>query len=533
LLSSADDANSKATAVSLISSVLNSVDCSDAKDLQCAGLNRKPCSKIPQTCGACMEKYFGEDGDSNSQCFEKVSQVFTLPKTCLGDCSGHGQCKYYSFLSPNAFIKTCVISDDSCYSECECNTAGNTTYSGSSCSLSDDDLVKKKIFRESLLFAMTSVVEDQDFTPDGAKSQIATLSSLSQNSDELSPSAADTVTQISSLILAEASAAKLTSDKVSGLLSPINSGISAKNNDAKKKAGRRLTSSSPPPLDISSQLNFLNDYSIFMLNDMVSGQEDSLIQHNFRMSFLKSTDSSVVGKTPISSMEISVKQQSISLDNYILTNNKILSLGLISVLPTLLVPSSGRPRSSSNPLIVVLGDTSVCQDTECTATFQLSNNADVSYQVFENTTETETETETYTCSKGNKRDNTHSCANFCGPSFVCTKTNKTCSADTECLDTDQIVSCDGSRNYMMTATCPVVKTKPLCTINDGQMNCEVTTFDEATTTCRCKWTKDTFQSTPRRLSTASSLSSSKAIHHYYDPFRRNLWLLSSRKNFLP
>ena len=44
----------------------SSTDCSQATDAFCAGLNRQPCSILPNTCGACDECYLPADTDSGS-----------------------------------------------------------------------------------------------------------------------------------------------------------------------------------------------------------------------------------------------------------------------------------------------------------------------------------------------------------------------------------------------------------------------------------------------------------------------------------
>jgi len=46
---------------------LNSVDCSTAPD--CAALGRNLCTYTANTCGSCINGFYGVSGDSNTRCF--------------------------------------------------------------------------------------------------------------------------------------------------------------------------------------------------------------------------------------------------------------------------------------------------------------------------------------------------------------------------------------------------------------------------------------------------------------------------------
>ena len=46
--------------------------------------HRNPCSSTPQTCGQCLDKFTGIDGDSNSECVI-VKQTVSVIKGCDSD----------------------------------------------------------------------------------------------------------------------------------------------------------------------------------------------------------------------------------------------------------------------------------------------------------------------------------------------------------------------------------------------------------------------------------------------------------------
>lgn len=135
--------------VSIFSTVLNRVDCTRSPN--CSSLNRFPCSRTMNTCGACMKSYSGSFGDSNLPCYLPSRRKLTatldcnstkecspwqecvnyrctdLNKTCSNNCSYHGTCVF--FAANSVQVSHCSLNNDSCYPFCMCSL----NFSGVSC----------------------------------------------------------------------------------------------------------------------------------------------------------------------------------------------------------------------------------------------------------------------------------------------------------------------------------------------------------------------------------------------------------------
>ena len=182
---SSSDINAVIRTISNTATIINSVNCTAAPN--CPSLNRLPCSDTPATCGACLDGYYGVGGSSNLPCKRgsrrlqvpeavipqctvssdcafgfcvKFTCVTTL-KTCLYDCSGHGNCTTYDVASGASTGGLCLSSDANCRVFCSCHGA----YSGRSCSVLRSDALVPSSIRGSLCSALSSASSLQDPSP--------------------------------------------------------------------------------------------------------------------------------------------------------------------------------------------------------------------------------------------------------------------------------------------------------------------------------------------------------------------------------
>ena len=84
-------------------------------------------------------------------------------------------------------MTSCRVGESSCQAKCIC-------HSGSSCSLSSAELGKQQA-RVQLAVSLQSVMSSEDVTSDNVVGWVSSLSALTQQPDEISPSlATDTLT---------------------------------------------------------------------------------------------------------------------------------------------------------------------------------------------------------------------------------------------------------------------------------------------------------------------------------------------------
>jgi hypothetical protein len=169
LILSAKDPNMVTSTIGNYATTINTmnINCTLKLNLNCTSLNRGPCSTISKTCGNCLPGYLhgssmdpgntlclsdskslstllslkvnGDFCTSNTQCLEGLceNQVFlpkpgfnqstnsfvckTAMKSCDSEtCSNRGVCSYKDYF--NNSVSTCATFNDSCFSECQCNS---------------------------------------------------------------------------------------------------------------------------------------------------------------------------------------------------------------------------------------------------------------------------------------------------------------------------------------------------------------------------------------------------------------------------
>ena len=239
--------------LSVVSEQLNSVSCQNSP--LCANLNRLDCARVPNTCGRCLDGYVGENGDSNSRCYDAssvsasasrrpsslrsgdttwfahslniralavvtcttdsacpafqscntvTSQCYTPVKQCASDCfstEGHGQCEYYRTpVSAEIKVSTCLLSDYSCVAKCSCALG----WAGPSCTLNATDASAAIATRLLLLTRLNDLVQEQDVSATALSSYVSSIVSIAFNPEEISPSALEPFYSVIEFILAGA-----------------------------------------------------------------------------------------------------------------------------------------------------------------------------------------------------------------------------------------------------------------------------------------------------------------------------------------
>ena len=233
------------TGLSAGATMLNYVDCSLADATYCGDLNRFPCDKSINTCGACLEGFVGEEGDANSICVSEASarrrrlypsdmraplrhdyrrklvqseidagsnevytsamvevcevdndcsdafalcdteikRCFTPLKQCTQKCSGRGRCEYRSATGnlPLVSGKTCELGDVTCVATCVCRKG----FYGASCSYTTADLMEREAIKDGLVKTLIQLVDAEDATKEALNLWVNSLVSLSKQEDDI------------------------------------------------------------------------------------------------------------------------------------------------------------------------------------------------------------------------------------------------------------------------------------------------------------------------------------------------------------
>eukprot|EP01040_Poterioochromonas_malhamensis_P011892 gene11892-biopygen2504 len=160
--SSASSVDALVQGTSLSSLLLNQANCSLAPD--CSKLNRNGCFSTAHTCGSCVSSALvGQVGDSNNPCRVVNSTIGVVSRQmqqCGGNCSGHGQCGFFSSLDGSA-VSVCYRGEVSCYAKCVCEEG----YSRSViCDKSDVEVEARSKLREQVIGGIEQLMEQQDPT---------------------------------------------------------------------------------------------------------------------------------------------------------------------------------------------------------------------------------------------------------------------------------------------------------------------------------------------------------------------------------
>jgi hypothetical protein len=194
LLTSANtvgDIDATISAINIVSSAMNTVNCTGFDVVHCAKVNRYPCSVTTRTCSSCLPGFTGLVGDSNSMCFPKSkppkqigescshhfeciygecsesAKICVAPvKTCPAggnrgeQCSGHGRCEHSASGKPITSTK-CTILQSYCTVACVCQEG----YGSKDCSLDLTVVQDREVARISMCSHLKQATSSLDDSP--------------------------------------------------------------------------------------------------------------------------------------------------------------------------------------------------------------------------------------------------------------------------------------------------------------------------------------------------------------------------------
>ena len=341
--------NARKQALAISGSTMNVVDCTAAPN--CTSINRQRCMMKEHTCGECDIGYMAADGsgpdnspcvssslistmfnrtsstivatscstdsdcDSFASCDLITSQCKTEKKNCPANCNGHGFCSYID-ANTDEQLFTCSQGDAKCHAFCTCDAG----YGGSSCGISEQALGEKAKVRSELIDSLETLMSGEDASVESIIGWVKVLSSLTQNSDQLSASSLTKVSNLveKALLTIDNSATSVPYSSVKKILAVTDKLVGLKkvatittSSNRKRKLvftnNRRLDEIDRTKLT-SVQNNALEKMGNFILKDMVVGQSSiDVVEDNFRMTTIAQSLSSSSGsgeiKAPMSDFE--------------------------------------------------------------------------------------------------------------------------------------------------------------------------------------------------------------------------------------
>jgi hypothetical protein len=395
--------------VALSVSVLTQVNCTAVGN--CTALNRASCQAVSNMCGPCLSGFYGSSGVGNSLCLSysaaqsllqssftddklscssassvcpagykcNTSKKCEVPsKTCLNDCSGHGECIFVQSATDSE-VSECTIYDPSCKSECTCES----DWYGDDCSLSSHDLSARQSAKETIASKVVALTSLENPSQSVVSGWMASLAGVTTYASDLTNGSITSIQFITDFVIEAAGSVGMSVESTATLMDAIDcttSAISASTSNRRRLHGRKLgaTNSSVNAASVvASTESLLAKYGAFITNSLVDGESGfTTVQNTYRMSSkLQSSDSSV--SLPLSELEglNGVVTSSASL------SDETVSAG--SVAMTMFSLSSALYANSafnSAPVSLQVTSSSCNSDTDtCAVTITLQNTASVTY----------------------------------------------------------------------------------------------------------------------------------------------------------
>jgi hypothetical protein len=503
-LYSSDSINSLTQVVAVGAESLNSVACTAAPN--CTLLHRKECTSTYATCGECMDSYIGEYGDKNTPCVDpsttsdskagstcdldsdcgvyetceaNTCEIFS--KTCPADCSGNGKCVFISSLTYQV-QSTCDFGNANCEAICICDSG----YEGIGCFYTDEDILERTQTRLSLLLALRNLTTSQDVSTQTVSTWTNSLATLTEHIDEIADDFVDFATNISGSILEYAAVEGYRYYRVQNIVNTIDkvSQYYSFKLATSLSDRRRLLSS-------QSQTALVQQFSSVVLSNMVDGQDDIIYfgdVYSLICSKASSNDAGFVELlSAVSDYDAYSGVQSHKIILALATTVDYAGLAIGSFKLSSYESTESTSTFVSNPLVLVLEDTSVCPDSTCQA-FVITPTI---------------QEETYL----NASDTFPTYSTICVADVVSL-------LQYTCPDGFNItLRCDGRFEGSLISQCPYYITQPACVSLDGSdvINdnvCNTTYYNGNSTSCTCAFTSTDLSSA---FPSVSSLSSTSAI----------------------
>ena len=138
-------------------------------------------------------------------------------QACSDHCSGRGSC-YWAGIATGLQVADCAVSDLSCEPVCNCT---GTSFTGTACELSADDLKTRQSIRGQLFQSLKALTLTDDVSEETVRSWTVSLVSVTKSQFEIPYSEGDHAYDIVDSILGYAEALQLESSAVVGVLSTI------------------------------------------------------------------------------------------------------------------------------------------------------------------------------------------------------------------------------------------------------------------------------------------------------------------------
>jgi len=226
--------NSVVQILAAVATVINAVNCLNTPPTYCASLNRQICATVTNTCGECLNGYYGEKGPSNLYCLSnsnlpppvskdmmRSEQHFSLNvnphllvssglpgssctrpymclsgqcktgficqdayQTCPNLCSAKGTCNYIREGNGHSDMQSipCDIANLNCKPTCVCFKG----YYGSDCSLGESAYKAKLAVRESTCSNLRDIASVQFLTRDAVTTRAALFANVLSDPTQLS-----------------------------------------------------------------------------------------------------------------------------------------------------------------------------------------------------------------------------------------------------------------------------------------------------------------------------------------------------------
>ena len=517
--------------INILSGKMNAKDCAAATPAFCALRHREKCFNHVNVCGKCLTGYFGEnkgtsicltqselDSISNTRMvvsgvFDSVSAVCDAVtcapwyhckevngegvcerdlKECpgTGECSGHGSCVYTS--SSLETVSACYMGAVGCSASCVCSDG----YKGDACSyLSADFIAKQKLRYESIL-TFQSLLLTQDNSLVQIESNINQIISLSQEQTELTEAAIVLIFDLLQTVMLSVNEIATSSDELSKLFEPL--GIVSD------------TSLSSSNLTFDACIALVDELSYHIASDMTVGETDiDVINTFYRAKFSAVKQSTGVNEsfqTFQSAVSTTEEVFGLSPSELNLFSTEAMSVDDSVVSWVLTIPftvtETAHKWNSNIMRVSFLIDTDSATDTLLDNSSFSINLPNLNSQSYSNSSYVKSGgnwgyTIATACSEGTLEDILVHCPNS---------------------GYQTTVYCDGTVSSVSSIVCPpiAVKVFPVCTPLAGAnvsstQSCDLVSYDQAGTTCRCSMTSaqesniGATRSSRRRLNTLGTL----------------------------